>query len=316
MNRKLYYYNKAIDIAESKGWEIISKVEDYETAHSPLSVICGNEHIFKISLNNISRKWCPMCNIRINEYTTLLALEYLFQTQFKKIRPEWLRNQEGNRLEIDCFNEELKLCVEYNGKQHYEYVHHFHRTEENFLKLSRDDELKKKICVSKGYLFIEVPYTIHMNDIIYYLANKCNEMSLSIVNENLELFEAKMSAIANRNNEILLLIIKEKEGTLLSGKYMTRDSIVDVRCKKGHIFSIKCGKIIYGTWCKYCCRPRTEEVRRKTSNNMKKWFATDEGRSSSFKSHQKRSETMAKTREKYRQEITDKVCTTCKSQKT
>ena len=55
----------------------------------------------------------------------------------------FIKNEENNNLEIDCFNEELKLCIEYNGKQHYEFIKFFHRNEDNFIKRQRDDLIKK-----------------------------------------------------------------------------------------------------------------------------------------------------------------------------
>jgi hypothetical protein len=59
------------------------------------------------------------------ELATRAALERLFVgARFVKIRPAWLRNtvhNTGRNLEIDCYNEELGICVEYDGQQHASY---------------------------------------------------------------------------------------------------------------------------------------------------------------------------------------------------
>ena len=58
------------------------------------------------------------------------VLENLFNKPFSKSRPDFLRNPVtgGNfNLELDCYNQELSLAVEYNGIQHYKYVPYFHR---------------------------------------------------------------------------------------------------------------------------------------------------------------------------------------------
>ena len=48
------------------------------------------------------------------------TLEKIYGKEFLCVRPDFLRNPETNRkLELDCYNEELKLAVEYNGIQHY-----------------------------------------------------------------------------------------------------------------------------------------------------------------------------------------------------
>jgi hypothetical protein len=72
-------------------------------------------------------------------------------------------------LELDCYNEELQLAVEYQGKQHYVYTPHFHKNVEAFKNQQYRDELKRIYCRDIGILLIEVPYTIKHDDIPYYL---------------------------------------------------------------------------------------------------------------------------------------------------
>ena len=81
---------------------------------------------------------------------------------FKKIRPEWLRCSYSNRpLELDLYNEELKIAVEYNGQQHYKYTPFFHQNEEEFKKqLQRDDEKLKK-CFELNINLIIIPYNLN-----------------------------------------------------------------------------------------------------------------------------------------------------------
>ena len=48
----------------------------------------------------------------------------LYTRSFPKVRPQFLRNPEtGYLLELDCFCEELRLAVEYNGVQHLSLIH-------------------------------------------------------------------------------------------------------------------------------------------------------------------------------------------------
>ncbi|XP_026331166.1 uncharacterized protein LOC113238558 [Hyposmocoma kahamanoa] len=52
----------------------------------------------------------------------------------------WLTNPEtGRHLELDCYNEELRLAVEYNGRQHYEFVPDMHESEEGLKYQQRLD---------------------------------------------------------------------------------------------------------------------------------------------------------------------------------
>ena len=56
------------------------------------------------------------------------VLENIFKRPFRKKRPSFLENKalnNGLNLEIDCYNEELKLGCEYNGRQHYKFTPFF-----------------------------------------------------------------------------------------------------------------------------------------------------------------------------------------------
>jgi len=92
-------------------------------------------------------------------------LERRFNKPFKNVRPDFLRNQvtSGNRqinLELDCYNPELKLAIEYNGVQHYKFTPYFHKNNEAFLNQKYRDEMKKYKCRDEGIVLIEVPYNI------------------------------------------------------------------------------------------------------------------------------------------------------------
>lgn len=89
------------------------------------------------------------------------TLEAYFGLPFSRVRPDFLSNTAlgGRNLELDCFNEELKLAVEFNGRQHYEFVPHFHKNIETFHNQKYRDELKRIYCRDNGIYLIEIPYT-------------------------------------------------------------------------------------------------------------------------------------------------------------
>jgi hypothetical protein len=103
------------------------------------------------------------------------VLEKYFNKPFNKARPDFLRNPVtgGNfNLEIDCYNPELKLGLEYSGAQHYKYVPFFHSSKEAFLNQKYRDELKRRMCIDNGVKLIEVPYTVKYEQVENYVINE------------------------------------------------------------------------------------------------------------------------------------------------
>ena len=98
-------------------------------------------------------------------------LERRFNCRFDKIRPDFLKNpvMGGYNLELDCFNKNLGLAIEYNGAQHYKYIPYFHRNKEAFANQKYRDEMKRTKCRENGILLIEVPYTVSHEKIPIFL---------------------------------------------------------------------------------------------------------------------------------------------------
>lgn len=100
-------------------------------------------------------------------------LEKRFNKKFIECRPDFLKNPKtGRNLEYDCYNEELKLAVEYNGKQHYELNSNFHKSPTDFQNQVLRDNIKMRLSEKNGIALIIVPYNIKLKDIPDYLEEK------------------------------------------------------------------------------------------------------------------------------------------------
>ncbi len=92
---------------------------------------------------------------------------------FLKTRPNFLKNEvTGQNLEIDLYNDNLKLGVEINGDQHYKFIPYFHRNIEAFRNQRYRDEMKKVKCQKRGITLIEVPYKVGEKGLKKYLINQ------------------------------------------------------------------------------------------------------------------------------------------------
>jgi hypothetical protein len=89
---------------------------------------------------------------------------------FPKARPSFMQNVvSGQNLELDCYNDELKIAIEYNGEQHYKYIPHFHSSKDAFYNMKYRDEMKTRLCEQNGIKLVIVPYTVKLNDIENFL---------------------------------------------------------------------------------------------------------------------------------------------------
>ena len=97
-------------------------------------------------------------------------LEKFFQKPFPSVRPDFLLNPvTGKNLELDCFNAELGLALEYNGSQHYDFPNTFHKTFEEYEAQKRRDDLKIRVCEAAGVYLITVPYRIPHHKLPKYI---------------------------------------------------------------------------------------------------------------------------------------------------
>ena len=98
------------------------------------------------------------------------TLENIYGVKFKKIRPDWLCNPEtGKNMELDGYNDSVKIGFEYNGEQHYTFPNRWHKYKWEFDKQVERDRLKDKLCTQHHIFLIKIPYTISINNIPKYI---------------------------------------------------------------------------------------------------------------------------------------------------
>lgn len=108
--------------------------------------------------------------------TCCQIMEEIYGKPFLCARPSWLKNPEtGGILEIDCYNDELKIGVEYNGIQHYVYPNIYHKSLLEFKNQVRRDQYKIKKCEENGVYLITVPYNVPNHKIKDYILSNLPE---------------------------------------------------------------------------------------------------------------------------------------------
>lgn len=231
---------------------------EYLKGNLKLTWKCSVGHLFDASPSAIkhSKTWCPFCAGSRNEMATRKILESLFNTTFKKIRPNWLKYINGNNLELDGYSDILNLAFEYNGMQHYKYIENFSHSSfeetkvKDLFKINKCNEENVKLLIIKDEKVnsLEILYEKIYNGLIklgFNITKICPIISSD--------YYTNYKNIEQQNK--IEQIIKNKYGVILDGNYFNNKTKYKIRCNLGHIFVDYYYNICRtnnSTWCNFC----------------------------------------------------------------
>lgn len=169
--------NEVKSILNSYGFMLLS---EYRSADRDIELKCDKTHTFITTYRNIrNAPKCPICYPISREEIILKELiEKITGKTFNKIRPDWIRHPITNtRLEIDMYNKDLKLGIEYQGPCHYKVCTFLDMNEDNLLETKFRDKHKKETFDNRQELLIQVPHYLKGNlKIIYIIKSLKNNL--------------------------------------------------------------------------------------------------------------------------------------------
>lgn len=131
----------------------------YRSYHEKLEIICKKHGSFEQKpATHLRGGGCPKCAGSNGENMMRDLLENIIfpDKKFPTIRPEFLKNPEtGWPLELDCYNEEMKLAFEFQGPQHYRPIKRY-GGQKRFVQQQKQDQLKRELCAEKKIVLIEI----------------------------------------------------------------------------------------------------------------------------------------------------------------
>lgn len=243
------------EIAVSRGGVCLSEI--YQNNNSKLRWRCSDGHEWDAVLGSIkSGTWCPYCSFGLNEELTRGILERITNETWPKAKPIWLKNSDGNQMELDGFCQRLQIAFEYHGGQHYDFVQAFHGTFDKFERRKADDELKRTLCKKHGIGLLEIPYTVNSDDLIDFLADA---LGTTLDLEITVPIGLTLDGLGYDRGELVKLreIALAKGGACLSTTYRGSSGSHRWRCAEGHEWEAKEGPIAKGIcWCPFCSKRR------------------------------------------------------------
>jgi len=237
------------NIAKERGGRCLSQT--YLNGVTPLKWQCSEGHTWRATPAAVKKKeWCPRCSNGISERVCRGYFESIFGKKFPTIRPNWLLNNRGNRMELDGYCKIIRLAFEYQGKQHFEFEQFFHKNKKLEDRIS-DDQLKAKLCNEKKITLIIVPYTIDLDKMDDFIVKECEKYGFKI-NDYKKISLQDLNVYSRGKMEVINEAAKKRGGSCLSKTYIDRNTKLSFKCSKGHIWGARPEDIIRGHWCPNC----------------------------------------------------------------
>lgn len=146
-------YEYVKEYIKSYGYILLSK--EYINANEKLIIQCPKEHIFEMTYAKFyTGQRCPYCNMSSGEQEIARILdkyniEYKIQYRFEDCRNIL-------PLPFDFYLSQYNVCIEFDGKQHYEGRRD--DTEEDIENRKERDKIKTQYCQNNNIKLIRIPY--------------------------------------------------------------------------------------------------------------------------------------------------------------
>ena len=209
--------------------------------------------------NVISRhSWCPYCKSTYSENICRQYMEHLFEKQFPKSRPDWIKANSDRSLELDGYCESLGIAFEHQGLQHYQKVEIFRTPLE---KQKSYDDIKRNLCKKNNVVLIEVPalfYLTTLADLPNVIKTQLDDANVSYDTSRLQpvfdIIDLDTVNIDDMKKQLKRFreFVKTKGGDCLSTIYHGNNSKLEFICKFGHKWKTTAAAITRGTWCPTC----------------------------------------------------------------
>jgi len=143
---------------------------DYFNATTKVKIICKKHGVFEQTPNShLSGHGCPVCKESKGEkfITKFLKKNNLNYTKQKKFND----CIDKNKLPFDFYLDNLNMCIEYDGIQHFKPIEYFGGVE-NLNYVKKHDKIKTKFCEEKNIKLLRIKYTDNIEEKMNFIFNE------------------------------------------------------------------------------------------------------------------------------------------------
>lgn len=222
---------------------------------------CKHHGEFTRPLSNMKTTgtFCQECGASLGERKCKAAMEQLFGKKFQKRRFTQLKGIGGKSLEIDLYNEELRLGLEHQGAQHFSRKKYF--GEHRFGSVKEHDRRKRAYCKKNGITLIEVrqvgevtPDSALKETIRGALLAEGYPIPPTFDRVRLNLDVAALPTLAEEKWGETKQEALKRGWKVLSKRYLGSLTDHDFVCDQGHKLKTKPSYILQGQGCWMCER--------------------------------------------------------------
>jgi len=135
-------------LVRKRGGEIVHLhgKNGWQGLRTRLRVRCEYMHEWDVTGDNLMHagSWCPQCRNKGERITRAIFEATFIGASFPKLKPDWMAAATGRKLELDGYNQTLRLAFEYQGYHH----------EKDEVKAV--DALKAQACLRHGVKLVDV----------------------------------------------------------------------------------------------------------------------------------------------------------------
>ena len=115
---------------------------------------------YRLKKRNTGSRY-TQANFHKTETNLVKLIEHLYGKSkvCTSFHPKWALSPKNVLYEYDIYVPSENLLIEYNGRQHYEFVPFFHKTTVRFKRQQQRDKLKSQLAESHGYRLVTFKYT-------------------------------------------------------------------------------------------------------------------------------------------------------------